>query len=166
MRSGSPTGKTDRQSVRGHRFRGARKNRAERRSMRVRRRSMGCREQTKRCGLAGRSLRGGERGSLGKSPESAVENRLRQRGNRGTAGPAEGRASHVLVGALIEKDKPLHLRDNENMFVDRTKIAACHFETRMTQIFRGWGKDSAPDPCFRRSSRRTWSSFRNRRTAT
>ena len=47
--------------------------------------------------------------------------------------------AHVPAGELGEKVRPKCIRENENMLVDRTKIAACQIETWMTQFFEPMG---------------------------
>lgn len=52
--------------------------------------------------------------------------------------------AHVPAGMLSEKERPKCIRENENMFVDQTKIAACRIETWMTQFFERMGHGQRP----------------------
>ena len=77
----------------------------------------------------------------------------------------EAEPAHVPAGAPSEKERPKCIRENENMFVDQTRIAACQVETWMMQFFEPMGHGQRPGTVPRRSSRRTRTSFRNRRRA-
>ena len=52
--------------------------------------------------------------------------------------------AHVPAGALGEKERPKCIRENENMLVDQTKIAAYQIETWMTQYFEPMGHGLRP----------------------